>query len=82
MYLLSRRMAVLNLFTNLYNNVDEIREWLKEDKEAADAYLSDHPSVDLEGSDLENIAVWLTEHEDEAKRYREYHYGRQWGNVR
>ena len=72
----------MNLFTNLYNNVDEIREWLKEDKEAASAYLADHPSADLENSDLENIAAWLTKHEDEAKRYREYHYGRQWGNVR
>ncbi len=72
----------MNLFKNLYNDVDEIREWLKEDKEAADAYLSDHSSADLEGLDLEDVSAWLTEHEDEAKRYREYHYSRQWSNVR
>ena len=74
-------MAALNLFTNLYNDTDEIREWLKEDKEAASIYLKDHTSAHLENSDLENISAWLIDHEDEAKRYREYHYGRQWSDI-
>ena len=32
----------MNLFTNLYNDTDEIREWLKEDGDAAKAWLTEH----------------------------------------
>lgn len=68
----------MNLFTNLYNDVDEIREWLKEDKEAADLYLSDHKETDIGQSELSDISEWLHNHEAQASKYREFHYGRQW----
>lgn len=68
----------MNLFTNLYNDTDEIREWLKEDGDAAKAYLEEHQSENLDSLNLNDMAAWLTEHEDAASRYREYHYEKLW----
>ena len=68
----------MNLFTNLYNDIDEIREWLKQDGDAAKSYLADHRSENLDSLDLNDMAAWLTEHEDAASRYREYHYEKLW----
>ncbi len=70
----------MNLFTNLYNDIDEIREWLKKDSDAANALMEGQSSASLDTLDLNGIAAWLIEHENEASRYREFHYEKLWSD--
>ena len=44
----------------------------------AKAYLEEHQSENLDSLNLNDMAAWLTEHEDAASRYREYHYEKLW----
>jgi len=69
-------MNDMNLFVNLYNDKDEILEWLATDNEASKAFdISCHNSKEPE---LEDLRTWLSENENFAQRYREYHFQKQW----
>lgn len=67
----------MNLFSNLYSDEQEIKEWLSSDPEAALAFEKACP-VSKEEMSLEQLRGWLLNDEDSAKRYREFHYKNQW----
>jgi len=70
------RMA-MNLFSNLYNDEQEIKEWLSTDEEAVLAFEKAFPTS-RENVNLEQLRDWLLQDEESAKRYREFHYEKQW----
>ena len=67
----------MNLFSNLYSDEEEIKEWLSKDAEAKLAFEKACPTF-KEGTTLNQLRNWLAQDEESAKRYREFHYGRQW----
>ena len=67
----------MNLFSNLYNDEQEIKEWLNIDEKAALAFEKVCPALKEKGS-LEQLRDWLLQDEESAKRYREFHYEKQW----
>ena len=66
----------MNLFTNLYNDKDEILEWLNSDKEANKAFKNFCNGK--KEVNLEDLREWLLQNEELAQSYREYHFGKQW----
>ena len=69
-------MNDMNLFVNLYNDKDEILEWLATDNEASKAF--DSGQNNGKEPELEDLRTWLSENECFAQRYREYHFQKQW----
>lgn len=67
----------MNLFSNLYSDEQEIKEWLSTDAEAALAFKK-VCSVSEEEMSLGQLRDWLLQDEESAKRYREFHYRKQW----
>lgn len=67
----------MNLFSNLYNDEQEIKEWLSTDEEAVLAFEKAFPTS-RENVNLEQLRDWLLQDEESAKRYREFHYEKQW----
>jgi len=67
----------MNLFSNLYSDEQEIREWLSSDTEAKLAFEM-ACSVSEEEASFEQLRDWLIQDEESAKRYREFHYEKQW----
>ncbi len=66
----------MDLFKNLYNDKDEILEWLATDNEANKAFDNCHDNS--KEAELEELKSWLSENECFAQRYREYHFQKQW----
>ena len=68
----------MNLFRNTYNDLDEIREWIRNESGAMEIFRTRFPDKEIEEADLEEFKDLFDENENIASAYREYHYGRQW----
>ena len=66
----------MNLFTNLYNDKEEILEWLNSDEEVNKAFKNFCNGK--KEVNLEDLREWLLQNEELAQSYREYHFGKQW----
>ncbi len=71
----------MNLFRNLYYDKEEIIEWLKQDEDALNALNNVSPKTDINTVPAAVLTSWLQDDEDSAKRYREYHFHKQWEDA-
>ena len=71
----------MNLFANVYYDREEIVEWMKQDQKAFEELNKIHPELDIDAATTDDFFSWLQNDEESAKRYREYHYEKQWSNT-
>ena len=71
----------MNLFANVYYDRDEIVEWLKQDQKAFEELNKIHQEPDIDAVPTDDLLYWLQNDEESARRYREYHYDKQWSNT-
>lgn len=68
----------MNLFRNTYNDLEEIREWIKNEPNMSELFEARFPDTEVDNIDLEKIREWFEENEEIASEYRQFHYGKQW----
>ena len=68
----------MNLFRNTYNDLEEIREWIKNEPNMSELFEARFPETKVDNIDLKKIREWFEENEEVASEYRQFHYGRQW----